>query len=89
MDQEGKEMDMANSKDPLIQGSNGKGKKAQDENDFVVKRPVLDCKKGVAETDKWDLNRVELNGMKSRNDDFNDEYGQVPFFPLFLFNSTS
>jgi len=69
--------DVANSKYPLIQEPSKSKKGKQPENDFVVKRPVLNCKKGAAEVDKWDLMRVELNGMKSRNDDFNDDYGQM------------
>lgn len=81
--QENKDGDVANSRDPLIENpkkSASKNQKAAAEQDHVVKRPVLDCKKGVPETDKWDLTRVELNGMKSRNDDFNDDYGQVNEF---------
>ncbi len=81
--QENKDGDVANSRDPLIENPKknvSKNQKAAAEQDNVVKRPVLDCKKGVPETDKWDLTRVELNGMKSRNDDFNDDYGQVMRF---------
>jgi len=78
--QENRDGDVANSKDPLIEENpknKGASQKNQKDQDMVVKRPVLDCKKGIPEADKWDLTRVELNGMKSRNDDFNDDYGQV------------
>lgn len=43
----------------------------------IIKRAVLNCREGTPETDKWDLMRVELASLRTRNDEFVDEFGQV------------
>lgn len=51
----------------------GNGNKKQ----WTIKRPVLNCRRGTPETDKWDVTRVELSSLRTRNDEFVDEFGQV------------
>jgi len=57
--------------------------KDEEETDYVYQRPVLNCRKGTTEHNQWDLTQVELNSMRGRNDDFNDDFGQVTSF-LFI-----
>jgi len=64
----------------LKKGSSQKRKsedKNSDDTDYPYQRPVLNCRKGVPEGHQWDLTQVELNAMRSRNDDFHDDFGQV------------
>lgn len=63
----------AKMKEENSQEATGKAKKGN----WAIKRPVLNCRKGTAETDKWDVTRVELSSLRTRNDEFVDEFGQV------------
>lgn len=54
--------------------SKKKGKKKED---YIFKRPVLDCKTGSSVESHWDLTQVELNSLRPEKKDILSYYGSV------------